>query len=47
MKVIHMCWVCCLRKSKEDLSSNEIINKRHVPGLESWKKWFRKTFENK
>ncbi len=31
--------------SKEDLSSNEIINKRHVPGLRVGKNGLEKTFE--
>ena len=32
--------------SKEDLLSNEIINKRHVPGLRVGKNGWEKTFEN-
>ena len=32
--------------SKEDLLSNEIINKRHVPGLRVGKNGLEKTFEN-
>ena len=33
--------------SKEDLSSNEIINERHVPGLRVGKNGLEKTFETK